>query len=198
MKYDKLAQLHTVSLFYNYIIYFLVNFDNFVRQILNNRSMKKTVLIMVMSIFALACKPKQTVTNTKLDNKSERLIKGDWIISSVKYVGSDVFKITSFNIADSKCFEESLWTFVSNNNTGEMVLNKTNCAAFGSQITWFINKDGNFVMKFLSEGVKAKHMPSGYVLKVANQTERSFQLIDKATVGNNTAEIIYQFDKISN
>jgi hypothetical protein len=151
-----------------------------------------------MSIFALACKPKQTVTNTKLDNKSERIIKGDWIVSSVKYVGSDLFKVTSFNIADSKCFEGSLWTFVSNNNTGEMVLNQPSCAVYNSNITWFINKEGKFVMKFLSEGIKAKHTAGGYVLKVANQTETSFQLIDKATVGNSTAEIVYQFDKISN
>ncbi|CAM4413816.1 lipocalin family protein [Flavobacterium terrigena] len=158
--------------------------------------MKKIVFIVVMSVFALACKPKQTVTNTKLDNKSERFLKGDWIVSSVNYVGSDVFKVTSFNIADAKCFEGSLWTFVSNNNTGEMVLNKTNCAAFGSQITWFINKDGKFVMKFLSEGVKAKHTVGGYVLKIANQTETSFQLIDRASVGSNSAEVVYQFDKI--
>ena len=159
--------------------------------------MKKTVLIIVMSIFALACKPKQTVTNTKLDNKSERLIKGDWRISSVNYVGSDVFKVTSFNIADAKCFEGSQWSFVSNNNTGEMALDKANCVTYGSRITWFINKDGNFVMKFLSEGVKAKHTPSGYVLRVANQSETSFQLIDRASVGNNSAEIVYQFEKIN-
>ena len=158
--------------------------------------MKKTVLIIVMSIFALACKPKQNVTNTKLDNKLERLMKGDWVVTSVNYVGSDVFKVTSFNIADSKCFVGSLWTLISNNNTGEMVINNPNCAAFGSQITWFINKDGKFVMKFLSEGVKAKHTPSGYVLSVANQTETSFQLIDKAAVGSNTAEIVYQFEKM--
>lgn len=158
--------------------------------------MKKTVFIIVMSIFALACKPKQAVTNNKLDNKSERFLKGDWIVSSVNYVGSDVFKVTSFNIADAKCFEGSLWTFVSNNNTGEVSLNKANCATYESKITWFINKDGNFVMKFLSEGVKAKHATSGYVLKVVNQTETSFQLIDRASVGSNSAEIVYQFDKI--
>ena len=159
--------------------------------------MKKAVFIIVMSIFALACKPKQTVTNTKLDNKSERLIKGDWQVSSVSYVGSDVFKVTSFNIADAKCFEGSQWSFVSNNNTGEMVLNKSNCVTYGSRITWFINKDGNFVMKFLTEGSKAKHTAGGYVLRVANQTETSFQLIDRASVGSNTAEIVYQFDKIN-
>lgn len=158
--------------------------------------MRKIVFIIVMSVFALACKPKQTVTNTKLDNKSERVLKGDWIVSSVNYVGSDVFKVTSFNIADAKCFEGSLWTFVSNNNTGEVSLNKANCVTYESKITWFINKDGNFVMKFLSEGVKAKHTVSGYVLKVVNQTETSFQLIDRAAVGSNSAEIVYQFDKI--
>lgn len=159
--------------------------------------MKKTVFILVMSIFALACKPKQTVTNTQLDNKSERLIKGDWQISSVSYVGSDLFKVTSFNIADSKCFEGSQWNFVSNNNTGEMALNKSNCVTYGSRITWFINKEGNFVMKFLNEGVKAKHTTGGYVLKVANLSENSFQLIDRAPVGNNSAEIVYQFVKIN-
>jgi hypothetical protein len=158
--------------------------------------MKKIVFIIVMSVFAMACKPKQTVTNTKLDNKSERFLKGDWILSSVNYVGSDVFKVTSFNIADAKCFEGSLWTFVSNNNTGEVSLNKANCATYESKITWFINKDGNFVMKFLNEGVKAKHTTGGYVLKVMNQTETSFQLIDKASVGSNSAEVVYQFDKI--
>jgi hypothetical protein len=159
--------------------------------------MKKIAFIIVMSVFALACKPKQTVTNTKLDNKLERLIKGDWQVSSVSYVGSEVFKVTSFNIADAKCFEGSQWSFVSNNNTGEMVLNKANCVTYGSRITWFINKDGNFVMKFLTEGVKAKHTAGGYVLRVANQSETSFQLIDRASVGSNSAEIVYQFDKIN-
>ena len=159
--------------------------------------MKKIVFIIVMSVFALACKPKQTVTNTKLDNKSERLIKGEWQISSVSYVGLDVFKVTSFNIADAKCFEGSQWNFVSNNNTGEMALNKASCVTYGSRITWFINKDGNFVMKFLNEGVKAKHTPGGYVLRVANQSETSFQLIDRASVGSNSAEIVYQFDKVN-
>lgn len=67
---------------------------------------EKIVFIVVMSVFALACKPKQTVTNTKLDNKSERLIKEIGKFSSVSYVGSDVFKVTSFNIADAKCLKE--------------------------------------------------------------------------------------------
>jgi hypothetical protein len=159
--------------------------------------MKKNVFIILITVFAMACKPKQTVTTTKLDNKSERLIKGNWQVSSVNYIGSDVFKITSFNIADAKCFEQSRWSFVSNNNRGEMHLKKANCVIFDSQITWFINKEGNFVLKYLNEGIKAKHTAGGYVLKIANQTETSFQLIDKAVVGNNNADVVYQFEKIN-
>ena len=157
--------------------------------------MKKTVFIIVMSIFALACKPKQTVTNTKLDNKSERLIKGDWQISSVSYVGSDVFKITSFNIADAKCFEGSQWSFVSNNNKGNMLLDKVNCPSYSSNITWYINKEGFMVMKFLTEGVKAKHTDSGYILRVANVNATTFQLIDKVNVGGQFVDIVYNFEK---
>ena len=159
--------------------------------------MKKVALFFLVSVVFFGCKPKETITSTKLDNKTEAAIKGNWRIASVNFPGSEYFKITSFNIADAKCFEGSQWSFVSNNNTGEMVLNKANCVTYGSRITWFINKDGNFVMKFLNEGVKAKHTVGGYVLRVANQSETSFQLIDKAAVGSNSAEIVYQFDKIN-
>ena len=159
--------------------------------------MKKSALILLLTIAFFGCKPKETVTSTKLDNKTEVAIKGNWKIASVTFPGSDYLKVTSFNIADAKCFEGSQWSFVSNNNTGEMVLNKANCVTYGSKITWFINKDGNFVMKFLTDGVKAKHTAGGYVLRVANQSETSFQLIDRASVGSNSAEIVYQFDKIN-
>ena len=128
--------------------------------------------------------------------KSEVAIKGNWEIVSVSFPGSEYMKISSFDIADSKCFVGSTWKFVSNNNKGTMALTKSNCPAFASDITWFINKEGNIVMKFLN-GEKAKKVTGGYVLKVANQTGTSFQLIDKANVGGNTAEVVYQFQKMN-
>ncbi|HBK82204.1 MAG TPA: hypothetical protein DDZ41_01175, partial [Flavobacterium sp.] len=63
-----------------------------------------------------ACKS-QSVTNTKVDNKTERVIKGNWVVSNVSFPGSEVIKVTSFDLADSKCFVNSSWNFVSNNNT---------------------------------------------------------------------------------
>jgi hypothetical protein len=156
--------------------------------------MKKIILLTAMSFFFFACKT-SSVTPTKLDKKSEVAIKGNWVLSTVTYPGSEYFKVNSFQIADSKCFEGSVWKFVSNNNKGTMELTSANCTAFSSPITWFINQEGQFVMKVLNAGEKAKKVREGYVLRVANQTETSFQLIDKINVGTKPTDIVYQFQK---
>ena len=77
-----------------------------------------------------------------------------------------------------------------------MTLNSPKCTAYSTPITWFINKEGQFVMKILDEA-KAKTVKSGYVLRVANQTGTSFQLIDRINVGGNMADVVYQFEKIN-
>lgn len=158
--------------------------------------MKKIILVSFLSLLIFACKSKNSATSTKLDNKSEVAIKGNWQIVSVNYPGSEVIKVTSFDLADSKCFVGSTWKFVSNNNKGIMTLNSPKCTAYSTPITWFINKEGQFVMKILDEA-KAKTVKSGYVLRVANQTESSFQLIDRINVGGNLADVVYQFEKIN-
>jgi hypothetical protein len=88
----------------------------------------------------------------------------------------------------------STWKFISNNNKGEMALTNSNCTSFSSPITWYINKDGNFVMKIIND-TKAKKVLDGFILKVANQTETSFQLIDKANVGGKMIDVTYQFQR---
>lgn len=153
--------------------------------------MKKTFLLLLMATFIFGCKSK-SATNTKLNNRAEVLVKGNWNISSVTYPGSDYIKVTSFDVADSKCFVGSQWKFISNNNKGDMALNNASCTGFSSPITWFINKEGQFVMKIINE-TKSKKVLDGYVLKVANMTETSFQLIDNINVGGKNVEVVYQF-----
>lgn len=155
--------------------------------------MKKIIFLILVTTFLVGCKSNPA---TKLDMKSEIALKGNWTVTKVVYPGLDYIKVTSFDIADSQCFVGSQWKFVSNNNTGEMKLNNSSCTSFDSKITWFINKEGNLVMKFLSEGIKAKHTLSGYVLKVANSTPNSFQLIDRISVGNKPTEVVYQFSRM--
>ena len=160
-----------------------------------SHNMKKLILTLVFSVLFLSCKSK-SVTNNQVDNKTERVIKGNWQITAVNYPGSDVIKVTSFDLADSKCFIGSNWKFVSNNNKGNFALNSPSCTAYSTPITWFINKEGQFVMKILDEA-KAKTVKSGYVLNVANVTETSFQLVDKINVGGKLTDVVYQFEKLN-
>lgn len=159
-------------------------------------TMKKLILLSAFAVLFFSCKS-TSVTNTKVDNKTERMLKGNFVISSVDYPGSEYIKVNSFGLADSQCFEGSTWKFVSNNNKGEMALTKMGCPAFSSPITWFINKDGQFVLKVLSAGEKAKKVRDGYVLGVANVSETSFQLIDKIDVGGKLTDVVYQFTKVN-
>ncbi len=155
--------------------------------------MKKIILLLAFSLLIFACKSK-SATNTSLDNKTEGAMKGNWSITSVTYPSSDVIKVTSFDIADSRCFVGSTWKLVSNNNTGKMALTKAGCPAFSSDITWFVNKDGNFVMKILDE-TKAKKVKEGYVLKLDKRNDKSFQLIDKINIAGTITDVVYQFEK---
>lgn len=158
--------------------------------------MKKLSLLLLFSMLFIACKSTSTITNTKLDNKAERLIKGDWIITSIDYPGSEYLKVNSFNIEDSKCFIGSKWNFISNNNKGEMKLTNTSskCKDFNTPITWFINKDNKFVLKII-KNYKAKEKTQGYILDIKNINENSFQLVDKLNVAGQITNITYTFQK---
>jgi len=156
--------------------------------------MRKVILICTMAVLVFACKS-TSATSTKVDSKSENALKGDWTLSTVSYPGSEYIKVTSFQLADSKCFEGSQWKLVPNNNKGTMSLNHVNCAAFSSPITFFVNKDGQFVLKVLNAGEKAKKVRDGYVLRIANQSASSFQLVDQVNIGDKMIDVVYQFQK---
>ena len=156
--------------------------------------MKNFLIASLLLILTVSCKS-TSATSTKLDRKAQVGIKGDWEITSVTYPSSEFIKVNSFSLADSQCFVGSTWKFISNNNKGEMSLTKANCPSFSSPITWFVNKEGQFVMKVLNAGEKAKRVRDGYVLGIANQSENSFQLIDRIDVGGKMTSVVYEFQK---
>ena len=156
--------------------------------------MKKIIALMMVAVLLFACKS-TSVTSTKLDRSSQVSIKGNWVITNITTPGSNYIAINSFQIADSKCFIGSTWNFISNNNKGSMNLTKSDCPAFSSPIVWSVNKESQFVLKILDAGEKAKKVRDGYVLRLANQTETSFQLIDNVNIAGQNKEVIYQFGK---
>ncbi|MCL7763087.1 lipocalin family protein [Polaribacter sp. Z014] len=157
--------------------------------------MKKILCIVLLMTAAIGCKSTSAVS-TKLDNKTERILKGNFTITAVNFPGSDFLNVTSFYIADSKCFVGSNWSFISNNNKGEMSLNTpdTSCKEFSSPITWYLNKDGNFVLKIIND-YKAKEVNNGFVLNIKNVTETSFDLVDQINVAGQTKDITYSFQR---
>jgi hypothetical protein len=163
------------------------------KQLKPNIKMKKILFIGFLATILSFCKSNPS---TAISVKDTSKIKGEYTIASVIYPGQDVFKVKSFELADSQCFVGSNWKFVANNNSGNMNINNTKCNAFESKITWYINKDGKFVFKVLNDGVKAKKVKEGYELTLANTTEDSFQLVDKINVGGSVNNIVYQFNKV--
>jgi hypothetical protein len=161
--------------------------------------MKRIILISMLITILLSCKTtsKTPVTTAKTDRGSQKEIKGTWQITDVSFPGSDFFKVISFQIAESKCFIGSTWNFIPNNNKGTLSLNSAGCPSFNSPIVWSINKDGSFVLKIVETGTKSKSVTQGYILKVANQSETSFQLIDVVNVGGENKNIVYQFKKMN-
>ncbi len=157
--------------------------------------MRKTGFFL-FTMLVISCKSTSTVTSTKLDNKAEVMLKGDWVITSVDYPGKEYFSVNSFNISDSKCFTGSSWNFISNNNKGQMILNNssTKCLDFSSPITWYVNKDGKFVLKIIN-GHKATQVDSGYILELKNVSENSFSLVDKIKVSESVKDITYTFQR---
>lgn len=158
--------------------------------------MRKLVLMFATAFVVFSCKS-TSVTSTKIDSPSQYAIRGNWTLVSVSYPGSEYIKVNSFQIADSKCFEGSSWKFIANNNSGNMAIDKAGCATLTSPITWFINKEGQFVLKILNAGEKAKKVREGYVLRISGMTENSFQLIDKIDVGGKATDVVYQFQKVN-
>ena len=158
--------------------------------------MKKIILLIAVVVVAFSCKS-TSATSNKIDSKSQNELKGNWTITSVSYPGSEYIKVNSFQIADSKCFEGSSWKFVANNNSGVMAMDKSGCPSMRSPFTWFINKEGQFVLKILNADEKAKKVKEGYVLTLTGKTESSFQLIDRIDVGGKVTDVVYQFQKVS-
>ncbi|ABQ03295.1 MULTISPECIES: lipocalin family protein [Flavobacterium] len=163
--------------------------------------MKKSILMCMIAAMFFACKSASSTASTdttlskKLDRPTQVALKGNWVLTNVSYPGSDYIKVNSFDLADSKCFIGSTWSFISNNNKGTMALTSPSCTSFSSPIVWSINNQGMFILKILDAGEKAKKVRDGYLLKVAGVTESSFQLIDNINVGGQVKDVVYQFQR---
>ncbi len=154
--------------------------------------MKKILFLLMISATIISCKSTSAVDNY-VNYEAQKNVKGDWIISSIEYPNSNYIQVNHLDIAKSDCFTNSTWNFVSNNNKGTVNF-PNNCAASRS-ITWYINNDGQMVLKFLGSESSRK-TETGYVVDYVPVNSNSFILRDKAMISNSKVEINITFIRI--
>lgn len=140
--------------------------------------MKKTFLFLLLIGLLTSC------GSTKIERQAQRTFKGDWTLTNIE-LPSALVDVTLFDDADSRCFENSDWHFVSNNNTGSYMLNDQNCTSGEREFNWNVQEKTNeghfyFSLKPEVDGSNARKVRKGYRLKLVSLDEN--QMLWEETV----------------
>lgn len=76
----------------------------------------KRIILLLFAISLISCGSSKTVRNSK------KVIKGNWTLNSLDYSKTGSYNIKLLDDAAKKCFENTNWQFVPNNNTGTYTL----------------------------------------------------------------------------
>ncbi len=129
--------------------------------------MKKCLIWVLLVVVMTSCGVSKT------ERQAQKAFKGDWILTDIK-LPSALVDVALLGDADSKCFENSQWHFVPNNNTGRYEL--FNCDAGQRAFHWAVQEDSGmgsfyFTLKPEVEGQKARKVTSGYRLRLLSLDE---------------------------
>ncbi|QNK77035.1 lipocalin family protein [Winogradskyella sp. PAMC22761] len=155
--------------------------------------MKKLALLCLTVCF-LACGTSKTV------RQSKKTIKGDWLLTSVKYSAIGDLKITLLNDAEKACFENSTWQFIPNNNTGTYTLSGMNCDTDQRNFSFTIDEVDedtglyNFLLKPTTKKGKSE-TNIGYRMDLTALSETSMQWEQVLTLDGKPITITMNFTK---
>lgn len=89
--------------------------------------MKRILLFLSLTTLILgSCT--SSVRSTQGTRNIGKVIKGEWVLSSVTYNQQGKYNITLLKDTSKECFEGSHWKFVPNNSRGIYNINKIGCA----------------------------------------------------------------------
>ena len=80
---------------------------------------KLIILILITTLFSCG--------TSKVVRESEKVIKGNWSLTSITYSKTGDYNVTLLNDTSKECFENSKWQFIPNNNTGLYSIINANC-----------------------------------------------------------------------
>jgi hypothetical protein len=155
--------------------------------------MKKLILLFV-AVSLISCGASKTV------RVSKKVIKGDWVLSSINYSQTGTYNVTLFNDVSKACFEGSTWQFVPNNNTGVYTINDASCPTGERHFVFTIQEvDAETgLYDFLLKPTNEKHKSEtnqGFRLKLSALSEYDMQWQQSVNVGGSSFTINMNFSK---
>ncbi|HEX9600025.1 MAG TPA: lipocalin family protein [Mariniflexile sp.] len=155
--------------------------------------MKKLILLFI-AVSLISCGASKTV------RVSKKVIKGDWVLSSINYSQTGTYNVTLFNDASKTCFEGSTWQFVPNNNTGVYTINDASCPTGERHFVFTIQEvDAETgLYDFLLKPTNEKHKSEtnqGFRLKLSALSEYDMQWQQSVNIGGSSFTINMNFSK---
>lgn len=89
--------------------------------------MKRILCFIFLSLFVISCKTNAVKSTTGTRN-ANKVIKGEWVLSSVTYNQSGKYDVTLLKDTTKECFEGSQWKFIPNNYRGTYNISRRGCA----------------------------------------------------------------------
>ena len=156
--------------------------------------MKHFITILV-AVCLLSCGASKTV------RESKKVIKGNWILTSVNSSAIGDLRITLLNDATKDCFENSSWQFIPNNNTGLYTLSGTNCDMQDRYFVFTIDEVDettglyDFLLKPTNEKGKSE-TNVGFRMKLTSLTDTSMKWQQTVSLDGKPIQINMNFTKI--
>jgi len=156
--------------------------------------MKKLIVLMVTATLLWSC------GSTKIVRQSQKIIKGQWVLNSIKYSEPGTYKVTLLNDTSKECFEQSKWQFIPNNNTGIYSIVNNKCNTYDRNFAFTIQEVDaetglyNFLLKPTDAKGKSE-INQGFRIKLSELSDLSMQWQQTVTVDGKPFTINMNFSK---
>lgn len=159
--------------------------------------MKKVIYVLVAALLVISCGPSRTATEAR------KTFRGDWVLNNITYPNNTgEFNVTLFNEASASCFQGSMWSFVSNNNTGTYTLQGPECMNAGEKyFNWSIEEDTNqgsfdFLLKPTDDRNRSTTGNQGFRINLVEMTQTSMTWEQTVTLEGSPFVIRMNFTKL--
>ncbi|MGY0390959.1 lipocalin family protein [Bizionia sp. KMM 8389] len=155
----------------------------------------KQIILLLITLSVLSC------GSSKVVRDSEKNLKGSWTLNSFNFSKTGTFQVDMFNDTSTNCFENSVWEFVPNNNTGTYQITQSNCDT-GTRDFKFSIQEVNpetGLYDFLLKPTDAKGKSAtnqGYRLKLAGITSTTMQWRQTVNLDGSPFTIFMNFTKL--